>query len=98
VGLGVGDFIVGQEVLKAASSKMTKHEKTCYDNQHVLFAFDTFDFLAPETVNLLKRIQKVVHSNVVSSRSTNINFQILNFAIQKGLMAQLVVRLPSIHV
>jgi hypothetical protein len=100
VGLGVGDFIVGRAALKAASSKMTKHEKACSDNQHVFipFAFDTFGFLAPEAVNLLKRIQKVMHSNVVSPKSMNVVFQRLGFAIQKGLAAQLVARLPFIHV
>ncbi|GAU30880.1 hypothetical protein TSUD_15660 [Trifolium subterraneum] len=67
VGLGVGDFTVGQAALKATSSKMSKHEKACSDNQHVFipFAFDTFGFLAPEAVTLLKRVQKVMHSNVV---------------------------------
>jgi hypothetical protein len=56
VGLGVGDFIVGRTSLEAASSKMVKHEKVWSDNQHVfiLFAFNTFVFLAPETVDLLK--------------------------------------------
>ncbi|PNY14294.1 auxilin-like protein, partial [Trifolium pratense] len=57
VGLRTGDFIVGQEALKAASSKVVKHEKACSDNQHVFipFAFDTFGFLAPDVVDLLKR-------------------------------------------
>jgi hypothetical protein len=62
------------------------------------FAFDTFGFLAPEAVDLLKRIQKVMHSNIMSPRSMNVVFQRLSFAIQKGLAAQLVVRLPFIHV
>ncbi|KAK2411257.1 hypothetical protein QL285_046551 [Trifolium repens] len=83
VGLGVGDFTVGQTVLKAASSKMVKHENACSDNQHVFipFAFDTFDFLAPEAVDLLKRIQNVMHSNVMSPRFMNVVFQRLGFAI-----------------
>jgi hypothetical protein len=91
---------VGQTSLKAASSKMVKHEKACSDNQHVFipFAFDTFDFLAPEAVDLLKRVQKVMHSNIVAPKSMNIVFQRLGFAIQKGLAAQLVVRLPFINV
>ncbi|MCI18301.1 auxilin-like protein, partial [Trifolium medium] len=33
VGLGVGDFTVGRATLKAASSKIAKHEKACSDNQ-----------------------------------------------------------------
>jgi hypothetical protein len=79
---------------------MTKYDKTCFDNQHVFipFAFDTFSFLAPKTVNLLKIIQKVMHSNVVSPKSMNVVFQRLNFAIQKGLPVQLVVRLSFINV
>jgi hypothetical protein len=79
---------------------MTKYEKPCSDNQHVFipFAFDTFGFLVPEAVNLLKRIQKVMHSNAVSPKSMNVVFQRLCFAIQKGLAAQLVARLPFIYV
>jgi hypothetical protein len=67
---------VGRAALKAASSKMVKHEKACSDNQHVfiLFAFDTFDFLAPEAVELLNRIQKIMHSNVMSPMSMNVVF------------------------
>jgi hypothetical protein len=47
-GLTTGGFTVGQAALKAASSKVVKHEELCYDNQHtfILVAFDTFDFLA----------------------------------------------------
>jgi hypothetical protein len=79
---------------------MAKYDKTCFDNQHVFipFAFDTFSFLAPKAVNLLKIIQKVMHSNVVSPKSMNVVFQRLNFAIQKGLPVQLVVRLSFINV
>ena len=100
VGLGVGTFMVGQAALKVASSKMVKHEKACSDNQHVFipFAFDTFGFLAPEAVDLLHRVQRVMHGNVVSPKSMNVVFTRIGFAIQKGLAAQLVARLPSIHV
>jgi hypothetical protein len=100
VGLGVGDFTVGRTTLKAASSKMVKHEKACSDNQNIFipFAFDTFGFLAPEAVDLLKRIQNVMHNNVMSPMSMNVVFQRLGFAIQKGLAAQLVACVPFIHV
>jgi hypothetical protein len=93
-------LLVFLSIIKVASRNMSKHEKTCSDNQHVfiLFAFDTFGFLAPEAVNLLKRVQKVMHSNVVSPRSINVVFQRLGFAIHKGLAAQLVARLPLTHV
>jgi hypothetical protein len=68
---------------------MVKHEKTYSDNQHVFisFAFDTFGFLAPDAVNLLKRVQKAMHINVVSHKSMNVVFQRLSFTIQNGLAA-----------
>ncbi|GAU46859.1 hypothetical protein TSUD_385360 [Trifolium subterraneum] len=92
VGLSNGDFTVGHAALKAASNKVAKHERACSDNQHAFipFAFDTFGFLAPDAVNILQRIQRVMHSNVVSPRSVDVLFKIIGFAIQKGLAAQLV--------
>jgi hypothetical protein len=100
VGLGSEDFTAGNAALKAASSKVAKHEKACSDNQHVFipFAFDTFDFLAPEAVDLLKRVQRVMHINIVSPRSLNAFFRRICFVIQKDLAAQLIVRIPFIHV
>jgi len=69
VRLGVGAFTVGQKALKVESNKVVKHEKVCHDNQHVFtsFAFDTFDFLAPEDVDLLHRVQRVMYNNVTMS-------------------------------
>jgi hypothetical protein len=100
VGLGVGAFTVGQAALKDASSKVAKHEKACSDNQHAFipFAFDTFGFLVSEVADILHRIQRVMHSNVMSPRSIDVLFTRIGFAIQKGLAAQLVARLPPIHV
>ncbi|GJY27321.1 hypothetical protein Tco_0402047 [Tanacetum coccineum] len=97
VGLSSRGFTVGQAALKAASCKVTKHEKACIENQHVFipFAFDTFGFLAPEAVELLTRVQRVMNSNVMTPRSINVVFTRIGFAIQKGLAAQLVARLPS---
>ncbi|GKB95645.1 hypothetical protein Tco_0981782 [Tanacetum coccineum] len=97
LGLSSRGFTVGQAALKVASCKVTKHEKTCIENQHVfiLFAFDTFGFLAPEAVGLLTRVQRVMNSNVMTPRSTNVMFNRIGFAIQKGLVTQLFDRLPS---
>jgi hypothetical protein len=50
----------------------------------IAFAFDTFGFLAPEVVDVLKRVQRVRHSNVVSTRSQDVVFKRINFAIKKG--------------
>ncbi|KAL7594924.1 hypothetical protein Lser_V15G27684 [Lactuca serriola] len=98
VGLGSGSFAVGHAALKAAACKVVKHENACRENQHVFvpFAFDTFGFLAPEAVELLNRVQRVMHYNVISPKSTNVVFKRIDFAIQKGLAAQLVARLTSI--
>jgi len=45
------------------------------------FAFDTFGFLAPEVVDLLRRVQKVMHNNVMSPRSMNDAFTKIGFVI-----------------
>jgi len=86
VGLGVGAFTVGHAALKAASSKVAKHEKARSDNQHAFipFAFDTFGLLAPEVVDLLHRVQRVMHSNVMSPRSMNVVFTRIGFASKKA--------------
>jgi len=71
---------------------VVKHEKTYSDNQHAFipFAFDTFGFLASEIVDLLHRIQKVMHINVMPPMSINVVFIKIDFAIQKNLATQLV--------
>ena len=100
VGLGVRPFTVGQAALKAASSKEARHEKACSDNQYAFipFAFDTFDFLALEAVDLLHRVQKVMHNNIMSPRSMNVVFTMIDFVIRKSLAAHFVDRLPSIQI
>ncbi|KAL8224346.1 hypothetical protein R6Q57_019821 [Mikania cordata] len=80
-------FVAGQAALKAESGKAAKHEKACLENQHVFtpFAFDTFGFLAPEAVNFLNRVQKIMYSNITVPRTQKIVFSMIGFAIQKGL-------------
>jgi hypothetical protein len=60
MGLTTEDFTVGQAAIKAASSKVVKHERACFENQHVFipFTFDTFGFLAPEAVDVLKEFKE----------------------------------------
>ncbi|AES72104.1 hypothetical protein MTR_3g086140 [Medicago truncatula] len=91
---GVRPFTVGNTTLKVVSSKLVRHVKTYFDNQYVfiLFVFDTFGFLAPEAVDLLHIVQKVMHNNVMSHRFINVVFTKISFAIQKGLTTQLVAR------
>ena len=58
--------------------------------------FDTFVFSAPKVVDLLHRVQRIIHSNVMSPRSINVVFTRIDVIIQKDLAAQLVVRMLSI--
>ncbi|GKB46176.1 hypothetical protein Tco_0896929 [Tanacetum coccineum] len=98
VGLRDNGFVAGQAALKAESSKVAKHEKACLENQHVFipFAFDTFGFLAPEAEEFFNRVQRVVQSNFSTPKTQNFIFSRIGFAIQKGVAAQLVARLPAI--
>nr|GEZ31834.1 auxilin-like protein [Tanacetum cinerariifolium] len=70
VDLSSRGFTVRQAALKAVLCKVTKYKKACIKNQHVFvpFAFDTFGFLAPEAMELLNRVQQVMHSNIRSSK------------------------------
>jgi len=47
--------------------------------------FDTFGLLAPDVVVLLRRVQRVMHSNIMYSRFMNVVFMKIGFVIQKGL-------------
>ncbi|KAI3822031.1 hypothetical protein L1987_09612 [Smallanthus sonchifolius] len=98
VGLRDNGFKVGQAINKAEAGKVAKHEKACLVNQHVFvpFAFDTFGALAPDAVRFLKRVQRVVSSNTAYIYGGNFVFSRVGFAIQKGVAAQLVARLPAI--
>nr|GEV35728.1 putative reverse transcriptase domain-containing protein [Tanacetum cinerariifolium] len=88
-------FTLRQAALKSASHKVTKHEKACIKNQHVFvpFAFKTFGFLVTKAMELLNRVQQVMDRNVMTPISTNFVFKRISFAIQKAVVAQLVVRL-----
>ena len=98
VGLRDHGFVAGHAITKAEAGKVAKHEKACIENQHVFvpFAFDTFGALAPDAVRFLKRVQQVVSSNTAHVKGQNFVFSRVGFAIQKGVAAQLVARLPTI--
>ena len=76
VGLGARAFTVGHAALKTVSSKVVKHEKVCSDNQHAFipFAFNTFGILTPEVVDLLHRVQRVMHNNIMNPSCINVVF------------------------
>lgn len=99
VGLRNSVFVAGQALLKAESKKVDKHEAACLENQHVFvpFAFDTFGAIAPQAIKLLDRVKKVVQSNSPAAKGQCFIFNRVGFAIQKGVAAQLVARLPACH-
>ncbi|MFS7949243.1 hypothetical protein Hanom_Chr06g00569271 [Helianthus anomalus] len=68
----------------------------CFWHVFVPFAFNTFGALAHDAVRFLKRVQQVVSSNTAHVKGQNFVFSRLGFAIQKGVAAQLVARLPTI--
>nr|GEW95801.1 auxilin-like protein [Tanacetum cinerariifolium] len=86
MGLRSHGFTEGQATLKPTSCKVTKHEKACIENQHVFipFEFETFSFLSPEAIELLSRVQQVMHDNVMTPRSTNVVFNLLALQFNKG--------------
>jgi hypothetical protein len=47
-------------------------------------------------VDIFKRVQRVMHSNLMSPRSQDVVFKKVGFTIQKGIATLLVARLPSI--
>jgi hypothetical protein len=47
----------------------------------ISFKLDTFDFLAPCVVDLLKRVQRIIHNNVISLMSMNMVFKRIDFVI-----------------
>jgi hypothetical protein len=45
--------------------------------------FDTFGFLASDAVNILKKLQRVMHNNAISSKSLDVVFKRICFTIKK---------------
>jgi len=72
---------------KPRQHEVIEHEKTCSHNQHAFipFTLDTFGFLALEVVDL-QRVQGVIHNKIMSHRSKDIVFKMIDFVIQKRLV------------
>jgi len=62
---------------------VVKHDKACSKGKDafILFAFDTFGFLEPEVVDLLHKVQRIMHSNDMSHRPMDVVFTRIDFAI-----------------
>jgi hypothetical protein len=55
--------------------------------------FDTFGFLASDAVNILKKLQRVMHNNAISSKSLDVVFKRICFTIKKKISNELIVHL-----
>nr|GEV96092.1 hypothetical protein [Tanacetum cinerariifolium] len=73
VGLSSRGVTTGHDALKAASRKVTKHEKACIENQHVFipFAFDTFGFLARRSCEDLSYGKKNLQPEIMPPPDTD---------------------------
>jgi hypothetical protein len=74
---------VGYTTLKVALNKLVKREKTYYDNQRpfIPYMFYTFDFLVE--VDLLNRIQMVIHNHIITLRSMHLCLKECHFLLIK---------------
>ncbi|MFS7964556.1 hypothetical protein Hanom_Chr08g00751751 [Helianthus anomalus] len=89
-------FVVGQKTLKAESNKVAKYEKACLENQHVFIFFLYIWFPSPGGRRIPEHGLWVVHSNFLTRKIHSFVFSIIGFAIQNGVAAQLIFRLPVI--
>ncbi|GJY89157.1 hypothetical protein Tco_0503785, partial [Tanacetum coccineum] len=92
---GMVDFVPGRAVLEAAQRKRVKYEAKCADigYRFLPFSFSSFGELENNAVTLLKRIQKFSVAQDIGACTAIHIFNRINFAIAKGVRAQIVSRL-----
>jgi hypothetical protein len=55
------------------------------NNRCIDYVFMPFAFLASETIDILKKVEKVMHNNKLSPRYLYIVFKIIDFVIQNRI-------------
>nr|GEX00855.1 hypothetical protein [Tanacetum cinerariifolium] len=93
---GMADFMPGRVVIYAAHRKRVKYETKCFAIGYgfLPFLFSSLWELEKSVITLLKRIQKFsMNQNIRACASVHICNKI-DFAIAKGVGAQIVSRLP----
>ncbi|GKB80687.1 hypothetical protein Tco_0947582, partial [Tanacetum coccineum] len=87
----------GRAVIDAAHRKRVKYEAKCANIGYgfLPFSFSSLGELEKDAVNLLKRIQKFSVTQDIGARAAVYIFNRINFAIAKGVGAQLISRLPT---
>ncbi|GKB01714.1 hypothetical protein Tco_0829758 [Tanacetum coccineum] len=93
---GMVDFVPSHAVIDATHRKRVKYEAKCANIGYgfLPFSFSSLEELEKDAVNLLKRIRKFSVTQDIGARAAVYIFRI-NFAIAKGVRAQLVSRVPT---
>nr|GEV00728.1 actin-binding, cofilin/tropomyosin type [Tanacetum cinerariifolium] len=94
---GMANFVPGRAMIDAAQRKRGKYMAKCavIGYGFLPFSFSSLGKLEADTVTLLKRIHKFSMTQDIGARAAIHIFNRINFAIAKGVGAQIVSRLPS---
>ncbi|GKB68028.1 hypothetical protein Tco_0929440 [Tanacetum coccineum] len=90
---GMINFASGRAVFEAAQRKCAKYEAKCADSGHsfIPFSFSSFGKLVKDAVTLLKRILKFSVTQDIGARVVVHIFNMIGFAIARGVGTQIVV-------
>ncbi|GJR81002.1 hypothetical protein Tco_0151787 [Tanacetum coccineum] len=93
---GKVNFVPGRAVINAAQHKRGKYMDKCAAIGYgfLPFFFSSLGELEADEVTLLKRIQKFSITQNIGARAAIYIFTSISFAIDKGVRAQIVSRLP----
>ncbi|KAL6535028.1 hypothetical protein OROMI_026402 [Orobanche minor] len=94
---GMLDFVPGQVVAEAAKRKCAKYRDLCAAKRYgfLPFSFSTLGELDADVVALLVRVRGFALAQDAGARAAHHIFSMINFAIAKGVGAQLVSRLTT---
>ncbi|GKC50693.1 hypothetical protein Tco_1073438 [Tanacetum coccineum] len=94
---GVADFVPGRAVIGAAQRKRVKYMAKCAAIGYgfLPFSFSSLGELEEDAVTLLKRIRKFSMAQDTGACAVVHIFNMISFAIPKGVEAQIISRLPS---
>ncbi|GKC37854.1 hypothetical protein Tco_1050238, partial [Tanacetum coccineum] len=94
---GMANFVPGRVVIDDAQRKRVKYMAKCAAIRYgfLSFSFSSLGELEEDAVNLLKRIRKFSIVLDIEARVVVHIFNMISFAIGKGVGAQIVSRLPS---
>ncbi|GJU23116.1 hypothetical protein Tco_1156458 [Tanacetum coccineum] len=95
---GMTDFVPGRAVIEVAQCKRIMYEANCAAIGYgfLPFSFSSFGELEKDAVKLLKRILKFSMTQDIGGTYYSSYFNRINFAIDRGVEAQIISRLPTI--